>query len=121
VQLTSVHLGFLPLALEQAAAFIVELRWSFDKYRERLRKLLDRHREGAMRYPASVAKTWNITLERLNPLARALLRFAAWFGLDAIPRGIFLANPTILSEGLGEIIENPDAIEERVLTTSSLS
>ena len=68
------ELGFLPLALEQAAAFIIELRWSFDKYRERLRKLLDRHREGATRYPASVAKTWNITLERLNPLARALLR-----------------------------------------------
>jgi hypothetical protein len=61
------ELGFLPLALEQAAAFMIELRWSFDKYRERLRKLLDRHREGATRYPASVAKTWNITLERLNP------------------------------------------------------
>ena len=107
------ELGFLPLALEQAAAFIIELRWSFDKYRERLRKLLDRHREGATRYPASVAKTWNITLERLNPLARALLRFAAWFGPDAIPRGIFSADPAILSEGLGESIEDLDlAIEE---------
>jgi hypothetical protein len=30
------ELGFLPLALEQAAAFVIELRWSFDKYRERL-------------------------------------------------------------------------------------
>jgi TIR domain/NB-ARC domain len=105
------ELGFLPLALEQAAAFIIELRWSFDKYRERLRKLLDRHREGATRYPASVAKTWNITLERLNPLARALLRFAAWFGSDAMPRGIFSADSTILSEGLGESIEDL-AIEE---------
>jgi hypothetical protein len=45
------ELGFLPLALEQAVAFIIELRWSFDKYRERLRKLLDRHREGATRSP----------------------------------------------------------------------
>ena len=107
------ELGFLPLALEQAAAFIIELRWSFDKYREGLRKLLDRHREGATRYPASVAKTWNITLERLNPIARALLRFAAWFGPDAIPRGIFSAGPTILSESLGESIEDLDlAIEE---------
>ena len=107
------ELGFLPLALEQAAAFIIEMHWSFDKYRERLRKLLDRHREGATRYPASVAKTWDITLERLNPLARALLRFAAWFGPDAIPRGIFSADPTILSEGLGESIEDLElAIEE---------
>ena len=27
------ELGYLPLALEQAAAFIIELRWSFDQYR----------------------------------------------------------------------------------------
>jgi hypothetical protein len=87
------ELGFLPLALEQAAAFIIELHWNIDKYRERLRKLLDRHREGATRYPASVAKTWTITLERLSPLARALLRLAAWFAPDAIPRGVFSAGP----------------------------
>jgi hypothetical protein len=87
--------------------------WSFDKYRDRLRKLLDRHGEGTTRYQASVAKTWNITLEGLNPLARALLRFAAWFGPDAIPRDIFSVGPTILSEGLGESIEDLDlAIEE---------
>jgi hypothetical protein len=105
------ELGFLPLALEQAVAFIIELRWSFDKYRERLRKLLDRHREGATRYPASVGKTWNITLESLTPLARALLRLAAWFGPDDIPRGIFSVDLTILSEGLGESVEDL-AIEE---------
>jgi hypothetical protein len=105
------ELGFLPLALEQAVAFIIELRWSFDKYRERLRKLLDRHREGATRYPASVGKTWNITLESLTPLARALLRLAAWFGPEDIPRGIFSVDLTILSEGLGESVEDL-AIEE---------
>ena len=36
------ELGYLPLALEQATAFIIALRWSFEKYRERLRKLLGR-------------------------------------------------------------------------------
>jgi tetratricopeptide (TPR) repeat protein len=60
-----------------------------------------------------VAKTWNITLERLSLLARALLRLAACFAPDAMPRGIFSAVPTILSEGLGESIEDLDlAIEE---------
>jgi hypothetical protein len=87
--------------------------WSFDKYRDRLRKLLDRHGEGTTRYQASVAKTWNITLEGLNPLARALLRFAAWFGPDAIPRDIFSVGPTILSEGLGESIEDLDLVSDR--------
>jgi hypothetical protein len=58
-------------------------------------------------------QTWNITLERLSPLARALLRLAAWFAPDAIPRGIFSADPTIFSEGLGESVEVSDlAIEE---------
>jgi hypothetical protein len=107
------ELGFLPLALEQAAAFIIKLRWSFDKYRRRLRKPLDRHRDGATRHPDPVAKTWNIALERLSPLARALLRLAACFAPNAVPRGVFSADPTILSEGLGESIEDLDlAIEE---------
>ena len=60
-----------------------------------------------------MAKTWNITLEKLSPLARALLRLAAWFAPDGIPRGIFSTDPTILSEGLSESIEDLDlAIEE---------
>jgi hypothetical protein len=109
------ELGYLPLALERAAAFIIELRWSFDKYQERLRKLLDHRRVGATRYPASVAKTWNITLERLNPFGRTLLRLAAWFAPDAIPRGIFSANPTIFSESLDESIEDFDITIEEAL------
>jgi hypothetical protein len=84
------ELGHLPLALEQAGSFIVEMRWSFDKYREQFRaarpELLSEQREGGTRYPASVAKTWIITLDQLSPLARSLLRIAAWFAPDAIPR-----------------------------------
>jgi hypothetical protein len=68
-----------------------------------------------------VAKTWNITLEKLNPLARELLRLAACFGPDAIPRGIFSADPAILSEGLGESIEDLDAIEEALGELASFS
>jgi hypothetical protein len=70
------ELGCLPLALEQAASFIIETRWSFAKYQEQFRDarpdLLDERREGGTRYPASVAKTWSITLDQLSPLARSL-------------------------------------------------
>ena len=111
------ELGYLPLALEQAASFILKLRWSFDTYRERLRdarpKLLGYQAEGGTRYPASVAKTWSITFEQLGPLARALLRLAAWFAPDDIPRRIFLVDPTVFSESLGESVDASDlAIEE---------
>jgi hypothetical protein len=113
------ELGYLPLALEQAASYILELRWSFDKYRERFHEarpeLLSYQAEGGTRYPASVAKTWTITLERLGPLARALLRLAAWFAPDGIARGIFLADPAIFSEALGESIDASNLSIEKAL------
>lgn len=75
------ELGQLPLALEQAASFLIEMRWGFDQYRERLRdarpKLLNQLQEGGTDYPASIAKTWTLTLKRLGPPARVLLRLAA--------------------------------------------
>jgi hypothetical protein len=87
------ELGNLPIALEQAASFIVEVRWSFDKYRQQLRE--------SRPELLSVAKTWSITLNQLTPLARALLRIAAWwFALDAIPRSVFAADREVLSEAL---------------------
>jgi hypothetical protein len=89
------ELGYLPIALEQASAFIIEVHWSFDKYREQLREarpeLLGYVVEGGTHYPASVAKTWSITLERLSPLSRFLLRQAVWFAPDLVPRGLFLS------------------------------
>jgi hypothetical protein len=88
------ELGNLPIALEQAASFIVEVRWSFDKYRQQLRE--------SRPELLSVAKTWSITLNQLTPLARALLRIAAWwFAIDAIPRSAFAADREVLSEALG--------------------
>jgi hypothetical protein len=88
------ELGNLPIALEQAASLIVEVRWSFNKYRQQLHK--------SRPELLSVAKTWSITLNQLTPLARALLRIAAWwFAIDAIPRVAFVTNKEILSEALG--------------------
>jgi hypothetical protein len=97
-------LGYLPLVLEQAAAFIIELHWSFDQYRqyfgEARPELLNHQVEGSTRYPTSVAKTWSMTLELLSPLTRAFLRIAAWFAPAAIPRRIFVADKALLSKAL---------------------
>jgi len=99
------ELGYLPLALEQAASFLTKVSCSFEQYREYLRdarpKLLSYEAKGATRYPASIAKTWSLTLERLNPLSRAVLRLAAWLAPEAIPRGLFTAEEVLLSEMLG--------------------
>jgi hypothetical protein len=107
------ELGYLPLALEQAASFLIKTSGNFDQYREYFRnarpKLLDYHVPGATHYAASVAKTWSITLERLGPLSRVLLRLAAWFAPEAITRGIFKANKsfsTILLTGLKDVFQS---------------
>jgi hypothetical protein len=100
------ELGHLPLALEQAASFVIQTRLSFDQYREYFRdarpELLNRPAEGATRYPVSVAKTWSLTLERVSPAARALLRLAAWFAPEDIPRSIFKAERAPLAEALAD-------------------
>jgi hypothetical protein len=114
------ELGNLPLALEQAASFLVEVRWDFGRYRERFREarpeLLSYEAEGATRYSASVAKTWSISLDQLTPLARGLLRIAAWWpATDAMPRGVFAAGRNVLSEALGGHVELSDIAIARAL------
>ena len=111
------ELGDLPLALEQAASFIFEVKWTFEKYQKTFReaRLLSEHSKGGTDYPASVAKTWSITLDQLSPLARSLLRLAAWFAADAIPRSVFSADRNVLAEALGEEVTVSDLAIEKAL------
>jgi tetratricopeptide (TPR) repeat protein len=85
-------LGWLPLALEQAGAYVRETRISLGAYQARLEqtpgKLLGR---GAPRDrdPAdSVATTWQLSLEQVSavPGATALLELCAFLAPDDIPR-----------------------------------
>jgi tetratricopeptide (TPR) repeat protein len=83
----------LPLALEQAAAFIVRHRMRLTDYlqawegeRQRVLQWFDPQ---VMRYPASVAVTWQHTFQQLTPTAAALLRLTAFLAPDPIPVEIF--------------------------------
>jgi tetratricopeptide (TPR) repeat protein len=81
-------LGGLPLALEQAAAYIGYHRITLRQYLaewEQSGTVLDWYDPRAMRYPRSLAVTWQTTIERLSPGARALLRLAAHLAADPIP------------------------------------
>lgn len=83
----------LPLALEYAAAYLLEKRVSVRKYLVRLESerntLLARKYPGMTNYPASVATTWHVSIHRLSFLSRYILRIAACFASDPIPRRIF--------------------------------
>ncbi len=86
-------LGDLPLALEQAAAYILHTRMRFTDYldawqRERP-QVLRWHNPRLMKYPAPVAVTWQTTFEELGPSSAALLRLTAFLAPDPIPVAMF--------------------------------
>ncbi len=86
------ELGCLPLAIEQAAAFIAETATTPRHYLE----LLAGYPADAYAYPPAgadidrtVARVWHATLDHLaaeTPQAGQVLRVLAWFAPDHIPR-----------------------------------
>ena len=90
------EVGGLPLALDQAGAYIEETACGLADYlkvlRERSQALLDR-RGGLDSDHLSVAKTFLMSFEKLqkmNPAAAELLQAAAFLLPDAIPEEIFI-------------------------------
>jgi tetratricopeptide (TPR) repeat protein len=84
------ELDGLALALEQAGAFVNTRRVSLADYLRRWReqdaKVREWHDERLMKYPRSVAVTWDATVDQLDAPALALLRILCWFAPEAIPR-----------------------------------
>lgn len=83
-------LGGLPLALEQAMAFVTETGVTLHRYVELFAdarsRLLSIHSPGATSYPESVAGTWLISVERVTAIAHALLRLSAFLAAAPLPR-----------------------------------
>ena len=83
------ELGGLALALEQAGAYIAKNRLSFCEYHRRWEatreKVLAWYDERLMKYPSSVAMTWQTTVEQLRAGERALLNILAWLAPEPIP------------------------------------
>src|SRR6266446_6337421 len=87
----------LPLALDQAGAFIEETQCSvsdyLQRYRQRQAVLLKRRGGSGKDHPEPVATTWSLSFERveqLDPLAAELLRCCAFLAPDAIPEQMII-------------------------------
>lgn len=95
-------LGQLPLALEQAGAFIVKHHTSFKAYLERWKqqeaKVLEWHDQRTMKYPASVATTWQTSFAQLTNDGRGLLNVLCWLAPDPIPLSMIEKLSTIEDE-----------------------
>ena len=87
-----IEMDFLPLALDQAGAYLEEVGCSLstylDLYRTHRAELLNRRGHMATEHPESVATTWSLNfqkIEQANPAAAELLRLCAFLAPDAIP------------------------------------
>ncbi|MFD8884757.1 tetratricopeptide repeat protein [Streptomyces erythrochromogenes] len=83
-------LGFLPLALEQAGAYLHQTGSDIAAYREDLGLFLDDASDG-IDPERTIARVWNQTLKAIalrNPLSVTLLQAMAWLASDAIPRAL---------------------------------
>ncbi|MFE9611753.1 FxSxx-COOH system tetratricopeptide repeat protein [Streptomyces sp. NPDC006012] len=86
------ELGHLPLAIEQAAAYLAQNPFATPRgYLHLLAQSpADMYRQGSVTTPAerTIARIWNITLDRIatqRPDAADLLRTLAWYAPENIP------------------------------------
>jgi tetratricopeptide (TPR) repeat protein/transcriptional regulator with XRE-family HTH domain len=120
----------LPLALDQAAAYIEEtecgLAGYLSRYRTRSGKLLQLRGGGAVSdHPEAVAKTWSLSFEKVqqaNPAAADLLRVCAFLHPDAIAEEIITQGATELGPILAPMADDPLELDAAIrdLRTYSL-
>jgi len=122
-------LGGLPLALDQAGAYVEETPCSLQDYlalyQVRRAELLSRRGEPAIDHPASVVTTWSLSfeqVERANGTAADLLRLCAFLHPDVIPEELLRQGTEFLGErlaaGEADAFQFHEAL--RVLSTYSL-
>jgi hypothetical protein len=99
LQRLAAELGYLPLALEQAAAYIQYTAITPADYLDRLRRYPARmfaasaapDAAGESDRQRTIARVWQLSLEAIargQPLAGEILRTLAWFSPDPIPRDL---------------------------------
>jgi tetratricopeptide (TPR) repeat protein len=100
------EMGFFPLALEQAGAFIAENQTSFESYlksyRHRHVELLSEHAPVLGDYKDTVATTWAINFAEVEkfPASADLLRFSSFLWPEMIPLELFEKGTSELGERL---------------------
>jgi tetratricopeptide (TPR) repeat protein len=100
------ELGFLPLALDQAAAYMVQARIGPGPYLDRLRRNPARlHAAAVSPAQQTISRLWDLTLTAItarDPDAIALLHVIACYAPDNIPRAIVgTGNTETADEQLG--------------------
>jgi hypothetical protein len=111
------ELDGLPLALDQAGAYIEETRSSLsgylNLYQAQRAKLLAWRGGRAFEHPAPVTTTWSLSFEKVeaaNPAASELLRLCAYLSADSIPEEIIIQGAEDLGPVLGPVVADSFAL-----------
>jgi tetratricopeptide (TPR) repeat protein len=120
------ELGYLPLALEHAAAYMTENHLDAAAYRA---LFVTRRRELWQRatppddYHGTITTTWEIAFEqvRQTPGAADLLNLCCFMAADSIPLDLFSAHAAVLPDPLAAIITDPIALNKAVAALSRYS
>jgi len=112
------RLGRLPLALEQAAAYMEDADnyCDFAEYlvliSEQCLELLGDKETKPVDYHEIVTTTWEISFNKLSEAARQLFNICAYMSPDKIPLDFFLQSKTALPKLLGEKLNNRITLNE---------
>ncbi|MGI9061137.1 MAG: tetratricopeptide repeat protein [Ktedonobacteraceae bacterium] len=111
----------LPLALDQAGAYIEETRCGFSTYlhlyRTRRKELLLRRGRLPVDHPEPVAATWSLSFQQVEQESRAaadLLRLLTFFNPEAIPEEIITEGVTELGPILGLVVSDGLAMDAAI-------
>jgi tetratricopeptide (TPR) repeat protein len=122
------ELGGLPLALDQAGAYVEETQCGLARYlqlyRTRRAVLLRRRGGLALDHPEPVATTWSLSFEKVeqqNPAAADLLRLCAFLHFEAIPEEIITEGAPHLGPRLSPAQEDPLFFDEVIAILGAYS
>jgi tetratricopeptide (TPR) repeat protein/DNA-binding XRE family transcriptional regulator len=117
------ELGSLPLALDQAGAYIEETGCSLAEYQalfqQHRRELLQHQSTLSLGYPHSVASTWALAFAQVgqaSPAAADLLRLCAYLDPDAIPEAFITEGAAELGPVLGPVAADSFRLNQAIQT-----
>lgn len=114
----SIALGDLPLALEQASAYIRESGLTLAEYLERFKKFRSQivSRGKPLNYSSNVATTWEISIQKLCeefPVANDFMIFCSFLFPELIRKDIFCVSeilPEFLKTSIKTLFEFDDLL-----------
>lgn len=119
-------LGFLPLALDQAAAYLDRTGLPPGEWLRlwQTRSVALHDRGHAAFHRDTIATLWSLSLERLqasNPAAVQLIGMCAYLAPEPIPLDLFTGHPEVLPEPLRQAASDPIAFAETVAALTDYS